>query len=182
MSRDFYELCYDQYKLEMAEAGTLYQRAGLMLVLISLIGSLMAGLGRLDLLDRLFVRVDVFVFYSAFAAASVALVVCAVFVFLFVCPRSDYKTLAGMDVWRNWRKEYEEILEKREQSDKKGDTVDLAMFENICPRLAEAQPINARINEKRRKAFQRSVKTAAVALAATGIQALFALILKIQGV
>lgn len=33
MSRDFYELCYDQYKLEMADADSLYQKAGVLIEL-----------------------------------------------------------------------------------------------------------------------------------------------------
>lgn len=182
MSRDFYELCYDQYKNEMAEAESLYQKAGIMLIVIPLIGSLMAALGRLDLLNHLFTRIDVFIFYLSFTVATSALAVSTFFVFLFVCPRSDYKTLASMDVWQNWRKEYKEFLEKQKQTHKSDDAIDVAMFENICPRLAEAQPTNSKINEKRRKNFQRSVKTAAVAMAATGIQALFALFLNIQGI
>ena len=181
MSRDFYELCYDQYKQEMREADGLYQKAGIMLVLIPLLGSAMVTLGRIDLLGQMFTRVDTFFFYLAFAITASALVVSTVFVFLFVCPRSRYKTLASMDVWQRWRQEYQEHLEKQEE---KGETqtIDLAMFENITPRLAEAQPINAALNEKRRKHFQRSVKAAAVALATLGLEALFHLVLKVQGV
>ncbi|HOD82974.1 MAG TPA: hypothetical protein PKG77_16260 [Phycisphaerae bacterium] len=182
MSRDFYELCYDQYKQEMAEADGLYQKAGFMLVLIPLLGSAMVTLGRIDLLAQMFTRVDTFFFHLAFAVAAVALVVSTVFVFLFVCPRSRYKTLASMDVWQQWRQDYQEYLKKQKENGSDGEAIDLAMFENITPRLAEAQPINAALNEKRRKHFQRSVKAAAVALAAVGMEALFHLILNAQGV
>jgi hypothetical protein len=181
MSKEFYKLCYNQYKQEMAEAEGLYQKAGLMLVLIPLLGSAMVTLGRIDLLAKMFTRVDTFVFYLAFAIAALALVVSTVFVFLFVCPRRKYKTLAGMDVWQTWRQEYQDFLAKQEDRSDEGG-LDLALFENITPRLAEAQPINAALNEKRRKYFRRSVVAAAVALPAVGVEALFHLILKVQGV
>lgn len=183
MSRDFYELCYDQYKHEMSETDNLYQKAGVMLVVIPLLGTLMVTLGRLNILNLCFIRIDVFLFYLAFLIASVTLVTSMVFLFLCVCPR-QYKTLADMDVWQKWIKKYQEHLNNKEQSaeDRTSAELDAAMFENLCPKLAEAQSINAEINEKRRKAFKRAIQMAAIALVAVGTQAIFSIILQIQGV
>ena len=181
MSRDFYELCYDQYKQEMNEADSLYQRASVMLAVIPLLGAIMVKLSRFDILDRCFIRVDAFLFYLAFVVATIALAVSTVFLFLYVYPRR-YKTLASMDVWEKWREDYQKYLDAQKDGAGGSISLDEAMFRNICPRLAEAQPINAEINEKRRKAFKRSVLWAAIGLAAVGVQALFHLILRVQGV
>ena len=183
MSRDFYEVCYDHYKQEMSEAEGLYQKASVMLVALPLMGTIMAALGRLDILNLCFTRVDAFLFYLAFLVAAAALATSAVFLFLCVCPR-QYKTLATMDVWQKWRADYQKYLSEKDEGagNGAGATLDAAMFENLCPRLAEAQPVNAEINEKRRKAFKWSVLMAAIALVAVGVQALFSVILRAQGV
>ena len=99
MSRDFYELCYDQYKQEMSESQGLYQKAAVILLVLPLLGTITVRLGRLDILNLCFVRVDAFLFYVAFTAATVALAGSTLFVFLCVYPRK-YKTLANMDVWQ----------------------------------------------------------------------------------
>jgi hypothetical protein len=181
MSRDFYELCYDQYKQEMTEAGSLYQTAGFMLAAIPLLGAIMVTLGRTDVLHLSFARVDTFLFYLAFVLATAALIASVVFLFLCVYPRR-YKTLASMDVWQKWREDYQKYLDAKADGAENGESLDMAMFTNLCPRLAEAQPINAEINERRRKAFKRSVQMAAIALVAVGAESLFGLIMKLQGV
>lgn len=165
MSRDFYELCYDQYKQ----------------VAIPLLGTLMVTLGRVDILAMCFIRVDVFLFYLAFFVAAATLVVSVVFLFLCAYPR-QYKTLASMDVWHKWRLDYQKYISENEEGEEVATTLDTAMFDNLCPKLAEAQPVNAKINEKRRKAFQRSVLWGAITLAAIGVQAFFSVVLTAQGV
>jgi len=182
MSRDFYELCYDQYKQEMSEAEGLYQKAGVILVVLPLLGAIMVTLGRLDILNLCFIRVDAFLFYLAFFATTLALAASTLFLFLCVYPRK-YKTLANMDVWQQWRENYQKYLrEKEENPGEDPSALDAAMFVNLCQRLTEAQPINAKINEKRRMQFKRSVLWAAIAFSAVGVEALFHLILKLQGV
>ncbi|NQT12185.1 MAG: hypothetical protein HQ582_05530 [Planctomycetes bacterium] len=181
MSRDFYELCYDQYKHEMDEAQSLYQKAQLMIIVIPLLGAITVRLGRLDILDLCFVRVDAFLFYLAVVVSFAALVATVVFLFRCVCPR-DYATLATMNVWQKWREDYQVYREDPRNNDSDSQSLDMAMFQRICPRLAEAQPLNAEINEKRRKSFKRSIQMSAVTLAAIGVEAFFALMLELQGV
>jgi len=182
MSRDFYQLCYEQYKQEMLEADGLYQKAGVMLVVLPLLGAAEGALGRLDILKLCFTRVDVFFFYAASLATVLALAISTALLFFCICPRR-YKTLASMDVWHKWREDYQGYLNKTDRNgDVKAPALDDAMVMSLCNRLTEAQPANAEINETRRKAFGRSVKTAAIALAAVGVQALFYVILKLQGV
>ena len=181
MSRDFYELCYDQYKHEMSEAQGLYQKAQLMLLVIPLLGAIGIRLSRVDILHLCFVRVDAFLFYLAFAVSCGALAAAVLFLFLMVYPRK-YATLEGMKAWENWRKEYQEYLEKDDNNRADCEALDMAMFQNLCPKLAEAQPFNAAINEKRRIAFKHSIQMSAIAVASLSIEALLALLLKLQGV
>jgi len=182
MSRDFYEYCYSQYKQEMAEADGLYHKAGVMLVALPLLGAIMVRLGRLDILSLCFVRVDAFLFYLAILTAAFGVATSALFLFLCLYPRK-YKTLADMDVWQKWREDYQKYLRAKEDgSADKAAALDAAMFENLCPRLAEAQPINAQINENRRKAFKRSVFWAGIVLVAVALEAIFHLALRLRGV
>jgi hypothetical protein len=182
MSRDFYDLCYDQYKHEMSEAEGLYQKVGVILLVLPLLGTIMVALGRVDILHLGFMQVDVFLYYFASLVAVLALAASVVFLFYCVYPR-QYKNIANMDVWHKWREDYQKHLSAHgEHATGELASIDAAMLANLCLRLAEAQPVNAEINEKRRKAFKRSVQMAAIALAAIGVQALFCLALKLQGV
>jgi len=181
MSRDFYELCYDQYKLEMADADALYQKTGVMLVVVSLLGTVIAKISRIDVFDLIFLRVDVFIFYFSTLSGLVLLGSSIYFLFRLAYP-GKYQTLDSMGAWQEWRIQYEEYLKKSKDTGNSPTDLDDAMFVNLCPRLAEAQPINAKLNEKRRKKFQYSVKMAALSLIAIAIQALFALLLALQGI
>jgi hypothetical protein len=183
MSREFYDLCYDQYKLELEQAESLYQRAGVMLVALPALGAVAVTIGRIDILAKCFTRVDICLYYLGTATGLVTLAVSTIFLFLCVYPR-QYKSVAGMDTWLGWREQYQDYLKKLQSGEKSQEAppMDAAMIENMCPRLAEAQATNAGINEKRRKYFQRSVFWAALCLAAIGLQSVFALLLRVQGI
>jgi len=183
MNRNFYELCYDQYKQEMSEADGIYQKAAVMLVVIPILAASIVKLGRIDILKLFCARVDVFFYYVSSLIAIVALVASITFLVICVYPRR-YKTLANMDVWSKWRTDYQEYLKKGEEGENASNITELdkALFDNVCSRLVEAQPINAEINEKRRKAFRRSILAATIAIITIGLQVLFYLILIIQGV
>lgn len=177
MSRDFYELCYDQYKTELDEADKLYQKVGVMLIVLPVLSSVVVKLGRADLFGQLFTRVDVFIYYLASCLSLLLIAVSVVFAILCVCPRK-YKRLGDLGGWQDWKEKYEEYIKKT----KANETVDEAMMKEICPRLADAQTKNAPINEKRRQYFQKSVLVASFTTVPIAIQALFYLLLKIQGV
>lgn len=183
MSQRFFDLCYDQYKEEMREADRLYQKAGVMLVVIPLLCAVTVKLGRIDILNLTFTRIDAFLYYLGSLGALLALATSAVFLLLCVFPRT-YKRRASMDVWEQWRDAYGEYLNEREQSAESdgGVVLDSDTLENLRKRLVEALSRNESINEKRRKAFKWSVMMAAIALAAVALQALFALLLRVQGV
>ena len=181
MNKDFFDICYDQYNQEMMEADRIYQKAGVMLLVLPLFSTALVKLGRIDLIVSCFTRVDIFLYYFFSLVAGLAIVASAIFIFLCVYPRK-YETLATMNVWEEWREKYRGYLDKNKDHKASNDTLDKETIAYLHSRLVEAQPVNAQINEKRRKAFQRSVLLAAIALTAIGFQALFYLVLKIQGV
>lgn len=183
MSKDFYQLCYDQYQREMKEADNIYQRAGVMVIVLPLLGTATVTLGRIEVLKLCFTRVDIFLYCIASLTAILSILISVVFLFSCVYPRK-YQTLSAMNVWQKWREDYQEYLKNIIEGTESNnvDTLDTAMINNLCGRLVEAQPINAGINEKRRKAFQKSLLMAGIALAVICLQSLFFLVLKIQGV
>jgi hypothetical protein len=183
MSKDFYDLCYDQYRQEMNEADTLYQKAGVMLVALPVLAGAIVYVGRIDLINLALTRVDSFLYHAAAVVGMLAIGVSVVHLFLCIYPK-QYKTLASMNVWHAWREEYQAYLKskKKDAKDDPTEPLDEATIKELCSRLVEAQPANAQINEKRRIHFQKSVLMAGIASIAIGFQALFYLLLQIQGV
>ncbi|MBF0290534.1 MAG: hypothetical protein HQK86_00100 [Nitrospinae bacterium] len=189
MSRIFYDLCYDQYKRDMDEADKIYQKSGVMLVAVPLLGGVIVALGRIDIVKSCFMSADCcmsvikFTYLFSSLVAIVLLLVSVASLFYCIYPR-QYKTLANMDVWHNWQKGYQNYLKDNKENSESSNRVDpdVAMLHNLCERLVEAQPRNAEINERRRKAFQDSVLASGIALVAIAMQAFFYFIMKVQGI
>lgn len=180
-SKVFYDLCYDQYKFALIETDQIYQRVSLALGLLAFLGSITFKLGRIDIFDRLFLRVDVFLYYFSILTAILLLAASVCFAILFALPRRrEYKDLALMNVWQEWRKKYEDYLDKKEKVE--GETVDDAMLLAITPRLAEAQAKNAPLNEKRRLYFHWCVLMASLSVIPVSMEGFFYLLLRLQGV
>lgn len=180
VSKEFYELCYRQYEFELKETDQIYQRVSFVLVFLSLLGTLIYKLGRIDIFNQIFVSVDVFLYYLFIAIAFLCLGSSVIFGILFILPRKGkYKTIASMDLWQKWRDEYNEYLK---QSDDQEEKQDDALLREITDKLAEAQANNAPINEKRRHYFYRCVLMAALGIIPVFIQAFFFLILKLRGI
>lgn len=179
-SKDFYELCYRQYEFENKETDQIYQRVSFVLVFLSLLGTLVYKLGRIDIFDQLFIRIDVFLYYMFILIELICLVMSVTFGILFVLPRkSQYKTIASMNLWQKWRNDYKEYLK---QTGEQAEKLDEALLCEITDKLAEAQANNAPINEKRRQYFYRCVLMAALGIIPLSLQALFYLLLKLQGI
>lgn len=176
-SKAFYELCYDQYKIELEEAEKLYQKISILLVLIPVAGSISVSLGRTDLVVKMFERVDIFLFHTSFLAAWFMLAIGTAFSLLCVIPRT-YKRIGDMEGWRDWKNKYQKYIE---DSNNKED-IEEALIRDICPKLADAQTKNAPINEKRRKYFQKAVLFASISLIPLALQAISYFLLKLQGI
>jgi hypothetical protein len=187
-SKIFYDLCYDQYKFALTETDQIYQRVSFVMILLSLLGSIVYKLGRIDIFGLMFVRVDVFIYYLSILAAILLLATSVCFAILFALPRRrKYINLALMNEWQKWRQDYENYLKERDKSEETKtnsgvDSVDNAMLRVITPKLAEAQANNAPINEKRRQYFHWCVLMGSLSIIPVSMQALFYLLLKLQGV
>lgn len=180
VSKDFYELCYRQYEFEMKETDQIYQRVSFVFVFLSLLGTLIYKLSRIDILNQIFIRVDVFLYYLAIIIAVLFLAVSVTFGILFILPRKGkYKTLASMNMWQKWRDDYSKYLE---QSGDQNEKVDDALLREITQKLAEAQANNAPINEKRRQYFYLCVLMAALGIIPVALQAFFYFLLKLRGI
>jgi hypothetical protein len=83
-----------------------------------------------------------------------------------------------MNVWQKWQSDYADYLK---QSGCEED-IDEVFLREITEKLAEAQANNAPINEKRRQYFFRCVLMAAFMIISVALQALFILLLKLQGI
>ena len=176
-SKEFYTLCYDQYKIELEEAEKLYQKISILLILIPIIGGISVSLGRTDIVVRLFERVDIFLYYLSFLAAWLALAGSTTFSILCVIPRT-YKRIGDMEGWHDWKKKYQKYLHESGTN----ETIDDALIRDICPKLAEAQTQNAPINESRRIYFQKGVMFASICIVLIAFQAILYCLLKVQGV
>lgn len=177
VSQFFYELCYDQYKLELEEADKLYQKASVVLIVLPLLAGTILKIGRADLIYQLFMRKEILFYYSSFLASWLLIGAGAVFAIFCVVPR-NYQRIDDMVNWQNWRKRYQEYIDES----KVDETLDDAMLRDICIRLADAQKTNILINETRRKYFHKSVLMASLCMIPLISQAMLYLILRIQGV
>lgn len=177
MSRNFYELCYDQYKTELYEAEKLYQKVAIVFIILPVLVGATVKIGRVDLFNRLFLRIDIFLYYFSCITSWILIGISVTFALICVIPRS-YKRIGNMEGWQDWRKRYQKYIEES----KSEETVDDAMIRDICPKLADAQTENAPINERRRKCFQKSILFAGISILFIALQGIFYLILKLENI
>ncbi|MCX6833750.1 MAG: hypothetical protein NTW07_01220 [candidate division Zixibacteria bacterium] len=180
--RGFYELCLGEYRFEKTEAGALYSRAGVLLTALSLLGALCYALSRLDLVPRLFERVDIFLYYSAIITCLLSLAISAFYLYGCILPRA-YPSLASMKEWQAWRDKFRKTLTEcgKETTGELDLAVSREMLSLVIPLLAVAQAGCSALNERRRKHFQRAVFVLLFALIALGFQALFLLLIHLIG-
>ena len=174
-SRDFYELFYDQYKVELDEAEKLYQKVAIVFIILPILVGATVRIGRIDLLSQLFLRIDIFLYYLSCTVAWILIGISATFAIICVIPR-NYKRIGDMEGWHDWRKRYQKYIAES----KSEETVDDAMIRDMCPKLADAQTRNAPINERRRKYFQKSILFAGISVMLVALQGIFYLILKLE--
>jgi len=177
MSQSFYELCYDQYKIELDEAEKLYQKVAIVFIILPVLVGATVKIGRIDLFNRLFLRIDIFLYYVSCVTSWILIGISVTFALLCVIPRS-YKRIGDMEEWQDWRKRYQKYIDESKAEEK----VDDVMIKDICPKLADAQTNNAPINEKRRKYFQKSIFFAGISVLFVALQGIFYLILKLENI
>ncbi len=181
--RSFYELCYDQYTREKDETEGIYRRAGILLTALPILGAVTYGLGRTDLVPRLFTRVDVFLYYLAVLAAWLALATSVFFLVRSILLRT-YSSLAPMKKWHGWIEEYRRKFpnEGKDLSDEDKSVIGAELIRSLIPLLADAQTHCSENNEHRRKLLKTAFSAAAIAIACIAGEAVFHVILHLQDV
>jgi hypothetical protein len=170
--KDFFTLCYDQYKNELSQADSIIQRGGLILNAQAIVGGAAIALGRAEAFSQFITRLDVFIYYTAAGLALASVLVSAAFLFYAVCPRG-YPALAPMKEWESWRKGH------------CGNAIarpDKETLESLIRKTCESQAVNAASNERRRKAFGRAIIVVAVAMLLMSVEAVFRFILQVEGI
>jgi len=157
--RLFLDFCYDQYKIDLQDAETIYPRSSVLIGAITLLSGATVKLARLDLLVRWY-EAPLF-FFTAVSTGLIALLVVfsSASLLLAVYPRR-YKRVAPMSKWREWREKYLEILTEENASQSAShSTTSGQCVEYLTSALTAAQAENASLNEIRRKHYQRAVLT-----------------------
>lgn len=181
MSKTIYDLCYEQYKSELAESNSLYQKSGTMIGVIPVLAGSTYFVSRIDLIDQLFMRVDIFFFYL-FSLAAIGLLVASTY-YLFKCiSPKKYISLANLDAWTEWHNKLAEWSHSQSEDKSQQNISEDSLIEGLCKQFADSQPHNAKINESRSKSLGSSVKLSGYALVAIGCQSIFGLLLTLQGV
>ena len=177
----FFEICFDQYRYEQNQADAIYQRAGILLTALPILGAIAYQLGRPDLVLIWFTRVDICVYLTAGAIAFIALAVGGTFTLLSICPRKQYKSLPPMQAWEDWRNKYRKDFDGKDKpSDEKA--IGEASLQHMKEKVLEAEKTYALLNEKRRKYFQYAIFSIGVATAGVALQAFFHMLLYLQGI
>lgn len=180
MSDKFYELCLKQYESEMQEADGIYQKSGVMLIVIPILGSIIYKLVNTEILKKPMTQcIATAVYYTTGVVAIISVIISIVYLFLSITPRKDYKKIDNMNKWQDRR---EKLLKNKNHNKTKTKAshkteINDIIINDIIFKLNDAQSNNAEINEDRRYKFMLSVKWAFCALVAVGIQAISYIIL-----
>lgn len=164
---EFYKLCYDQYKMELKDSETFYQRAGVLLIVLPLLGGVILASGPIDT-ERLYscinnISIALYYLFTIFSLVCIAFSI--IFLYQTILPR-DYKNLALLSQWNEWRKKWGNENEKGE----------------IIEQLVDVHDNNTAINEKRRNYFHKSVQWAGITLIGISAQTIFYIVISIKGI
>ncbi|MDP6636150.1 MAG: hypothetical protein QGG42_14720 [Phycisphaerae bacterium] len=177
----FFEICFGQYRYEQQQADAIYQRAGILLTALPIIGAIAYKLGRPDLIPIWFSRVDIFLYLTAVTAAFGAVGTGTVFTILCICPRKRYGTLTLMQSWENWRNEYREKLDDKGNPPSEKE-IGEGCLQRMKERILEAEKSHAALNERRRQYFKYTIFSIGAATAAIAFEAFFHMLLYLQGI
>lgn len=157
--REFFDLCYDQYKYELEEINAIYQRVGVILPAQVGLGAAVIALASDDSVHKVLTGIPAICYYGGGICALVTVVLSLGLVVASVWPRKC-ANLATMNEWKSWRDSVSETPLTGEQDGYQNRTAELrALMDATC----EAQKKNAAINENRRRLFKCSVVAGAVA-------------------
>jgi hypothetical protein len=173
--KEFLKFCYDEHKAELGQCDAIYQRAGFVLTAQTIVGGAVIALGNAGAFGQVFTRIDVFLYYISGGLSLVGVLVSVFFLFRGVCPRR-YPNLAPMTQWKKWKEECQGT-----SNDGSGTTACDGVVKSMTDRICEAQEVNARTNENRRKSYRNAIVAIGVALFLMCAQGLFRFILQVEG-
>jgi len=181
--KEFFDFCYDQYKTELADADLLYQRAGILLTGLAVLGGLIAALIRLEYVVDTFHRLDIGAYYICAAASVLSLTCSAGFLVAVLIPRR-YSRIAPVKAWKEWRAVYGSILTSDDVTAEERNREALAIETHtlLLDNIAKAQSENAPQNQARMKHFTSSVKWTSIAVVCMVLLALARLAIYVRGV
>jgi len=179
--REFFEMCYRQYVREMDRADSLYQHLAIPLLAFPLLAAGIYKFGRTDLLPSLFTRIDVFQFYIATAAGAASLAVAIAYLLRCLYPRT-YPALASMKEWQDYREQVLGGTSDPEAPSAPDQPPENEVRTALLEKMNTAEEEWSCINEKRKKQSQSSLYWAGMAVVAIGCQAVFALVIHLQGI
>jgi len=172
--REFYGVCYDRYRHEQNQTDAIYQRAGILLVSLPILGAVAYKLGEPELLAQTFTW-KLFFYMLGAGSAFTCLAASVVFLFLGILPRS-YESLPPMKVWKDWRDDFRRRLSES-KSGPDEERIGNEFITQIIPKIVDAEHDYCKKNERRRRHFRSSILWAAGALGGIGIEAFFHMLL-----
>lgn len=156
---------HDSYKAEHEAAESIYRRAGVLLTAMTVLSGLVAALTRLELLDRLFVRIDVSLYYFFLLGTYASIAFAAAFLLMTLIHR-PYGTIAPVKDWQEFRKNANEE----------------SLTEALTKMLEDAHKQNVGYNRARLQHMGRAVYSICFATAGSFVALFMFAALRVQGV
>lgn len=180
--KQIHDLFYDAYNRALDDTEGVYRRAAILLTTLPILGAVTYSLGRLDLIQKPGLRLDVVLYYLSLTGAWLCVARSVVFL-VWSIKLGSYPCLAGMDQWHLWLKENAKRFtnDGQDLSEKQWTIVAADMIRARIPLLAAAQATCADNNEKRRKLLQRAMGWASYAVAFVGLAAVTYLVIRLIG-
>lgn len=177
--KELFDFIHTEYRSAHETSNVIYARASFLLTAQVVLATAAIALGRHDLAGRVFERVDVFLFHGFIVAAFVFLAIGVFRMVQSVNPRK-YEKLKDFAAWREWIR----AIEAQPDDENPGKKQNKAekQREGFLLRLIEATDKANEYNEQRLGQLARSIRATALALAMLAGEALFALVLAMQGV
>jgi len=173
--KEFFDICYDQYKSELEQCEAIYQRAGFVLTAESIVGGAAIVLGSAEPFGMFFKRIDVTAYYLLAAASLLLVMISVTCLFFSVHPRK-YPALAALEEWQKRRKQ---LLSAQSAT---GTASGESQFvEEITTRVCESDVSSKVTNEKRRRMFKFSLLTVGLATLFMCLEAVFRFVLQVEG-
>lgn len=181
-SDGLYSLCYERLSEQNRRRDHFLTRGGLLLTAIVILAGAGMSVGRLDLLGKMFIRVDVFLFHAFEALVWIGIVGALALMISMLWP-VWYAVLPSMTGFLEWRDDYAKQL--RGASFAPDDALSVAnerMLLELSRRVCETTDVNFEVNEAKQQAFNRCVYVLTATTAMLGLALLLGRILVGQGI